>query len=432
MKEALIADLKAVHAAQGKISRKLYRIHGTYSENQLRKNFGSFGAAVEVAGINAPQVISPVLRAYTAQGQAETQELVGDSWNVNLPNTHIKSLPELLEYCKVDEKVWKVKRFLIAKKDNILKGEVVGQSFNITASFFKDSELDWIRREIDDLKAEWQKEIQSPYRFVTTNNTSEPTGYVLEINIPDLHLGKLAWAKETGYVNYDSKIAVATFKAALDDLLAQVAHYKFDYIIFVVGNDLLNADNAAGTTTAGTPQQNDHRFHKMFVVARNMLKDAILRLREIAPVKVISCPGNHDRLSAWHITDSLQMFFEGLGYPDVEVDNGPETRKYHQYGKNLIMFTHGDSAKREKLPLTMAAEKPRMWGDTKYRECHTGHIHQTKTEEYNGVRVRVLPALCPPDAWHSANAFVGNLRVAEAYVWSKEKGLKAEFFYNAD
>ena len=39
-----------------------------------------------------------------------------------------------------------------------------------------------------------------------------------------------------------------------------------------------------------------------------------------------------------------------------------------------------------------------------------------------GVRVRVSPALCPADSWHSENHFVGNLRSAEALVWSRDEG----------
>ena len=64
-----------------------------------------------------------------------------------------------------------------------------------------------------------------------------------------------------------------------------------------------------------------------------------------------------------------------------------------------------------------------MFGRTLFRECHTGHTHMTKLDEQHGVRVRVLPALCPADAWHSENGYIGNKRSAEAYVWDKNEGL---------
>ena len=107
-------------------------------------------------------------------------------------------------------------------------------------------------------------------------------------------------------------------------------------------------------------------------------------------------------------------------------------RKYHQYGKCMLMLTHGDKGKREDYPLLMATEQAKMFGETRFREAHTGHVHQTKTQEFHGVRVRILSALCPPDAWHAENGYVGNLRSAESYVWDREEGLVGQFFYNDD
>ena len=46
-----------------------------------------------------------------------------------------------------------------------------------------------------------------------------------------------------------------------------------------------------------------------------------------------------------------------------------------------------------------------------------------------GVRVRVSPALCPPDAWHAEHGFTA-LRAAEAYVWHTTDGLVAAAFHH--
>jgi len=89
----------------------------------------------------------------------------------------------------------------------------------------------------------------------------------------------------------------------------------------------------------------------------------------------------------------------------------------------LIMFTHGDKGKAKDLPLIMAAEKSILFGSTKFHEIHTGHIHTLKVEERHGIRHRTLPALCPPDAWHAENGYVGNLRSSEAFVWDEQEGL---------
>jgi hypothetical protein len=80
----------------------------------------------------------------------------------------------------------------------------------------------------------------------------------------------------------------------------------------------------------------------------------------------------------------------------------------------------------------MAHEQPQMWARTLHREAQTGHNHKTKLDEYHGIRVRILPALCPADDWHAENGYVGNLRNAEAYLWNKNEGMIALFTYNDD
>jgi hypothetical protein len=240
----------------------------------------------------------------------------------------------------------------------------------------------------------------------------------------------LAHSVETGRRPYDVKIAVATFERALEGLIDRTKHYDYEEVLLVVGNDLFNSDNPENTTTSGTAVTTDGRFHKTFWSVRKMMVKAILRLRQIAKVRVIVVPGNHDRQTAFHLGDSLECYFHDDAM--VTVENTPASRKYVEWGKCLIGFCHGDEGQRSDYALLMAAEMPGAWGKTKWREMHTGHYHKLHTEEYHGVRVRILSALTEADDWHSRQGFVGALRQAEAFVWSKEEGLIAESFWNDD
>jgi hypothetical protein len=286
-----------------------------------------------------------------------------------------------------------------------------------------DSCKEVIKNEVDDLKREAMLEA----REYTPVAKKPVTGNMLEISIPDLHAGKLAWGKETLWGNYDLKIAEKVFEEALEALIARTASYQFDEILIVVGNDLIHSDSMSGTTTKGTPLDNDGRYQRTFKKVRLMVTRAIERLRLMAPVSVMLVPGNHDQLSVWHLGDSLECLFAKCD--DVAVDNAPSLRKYYQWGNNMIMFTHGNKGSLTDYPLLMAVEQPKMFGETIYREAHTGDKHQLKVHELHGVRVRISPALCPPDAWHSENMFVGNPRSAEAFVWNKEEGLVGTAVY---
>jgi hypothetical protein len=196
----------------------------------------------------------------------------------------------------------------------------------------------------------------------------------------------------TGGKNYDVKIAKALFLRALDSLLARVKSYTFDEVVFVVGNDLLNSDDLESRTTKGTTVTTDGRYQKTFATVREVMTQSIERLRLVAPkVKVVMVSGNHDKLSVWHLGDSLECWFHK--YTDVEIDNSPRHRKYHRFGKVMLLFTHGDKGSRKDYPLLMASEQPEMFGETVFREAHTGHYHQTKVEENHGIRARRLEAI---------------------------------------
>lgn len=284
-----------------------------------------------------------------------------------------------------------------------------------------------VRQEIESLKEQAKAAARTP---VTIERPKELSNNMLEVNIPDAHFGKMAWGVETGYENYDTKIAQATYMRAVASLIERTKNTKYDEIVYVVGNDLLNSNDSENKTAHGTIVTTDGRYHKTFWKVRTTIVEAIEQFRKIAKVRVVLVYGNHDTLSSWHLGDSLECYFHK--YTDVVIENNPTYRKYIEYGKNMIMLTHGDKGKKDDYPLVMATEQPQMWARTKFRECHTGHTHETKMQEQHGVRVRVLPALCPPDDWHSENAYVGNLRSAEAYTWNKTEGLVSVSIYNDD
>lgn len=283
-----------------------------------------------------------------------------------------------------------------------------------------------IRAEIEELKTLAKRELKR----TVVKAVKKDTGLMLEIATPDLHAGKLCWPLETGGAPYDVKIAIATFERAIEVLIERTKNFDISEVLLCVGNDLYNSDNPEGTTTSGTSVSNDGRFHRTFRQVRTMMVRAVERLRKIAKVRIVCCPGNHDSNAAYHLADSLECYFNAD--PDVVVENAPISRKYIRWGKCLIGFCHGHEESRTDLPLLMASERPQDWSETLFREWHTGHYHRVQNEETHGVRVRILSALCSQDDWHSQKGFVNQLRTAQAFIWSKTEGLISEVFYNAD
>jgi hypothetical protein len=250
---------------------------------------------------------------------------------------------------------------------------------------------------------------------------------MLELLIPDLHVAKLAWAKETGFQNYDVNIAVDTFRRAIDTLIGKASGSNIDKIVLGVGNDLLQADNIQGTTYSGTKVDTDSRYRKTYVTVRRMMTEAVEKLRRVAPVDVKVVPGNHDTLSAFTLGDSLECTFHH--YTDVSVDNEPNIYKIVEWGKVLLALMHGHAGKQTKYGMWLASKYPVEFGRTKFREIHVGHKHKSALDEEFGVRVRTFSALCSADEWHANQLFTGNLRVAEGLLWNRHVGLSEHYFH---
>lgn len=348
-------------------------------------------------------------------------------------SSNIRTLDDLLNYAQVDRSVWEVERHIVNKWDmgykDANKEAQTQPLYQIKAWLKRRVVVQQTKQIISEMLAAFKDEaptLTAPARRVSKD------GCLLEISIFDLHLGKLCWGPECGS-NYDSKIAQAGFSEALETLVKRATAFDVERILFPVGNDFFNVDNSAQTTTAGTPQREDGRWQKSFVAGRKLLVDAIVRLRELAPVDVLVIPGNHDTERMFYLGDTLAGWLSKTD--EVTVNNEPTFRKYYAYGKNLLGFTHGKEEKHLNLPLIMATEVPQMWADSKFREFHVGHwhhkrdIHFQPTQEHNGIRVRLIPSLCPADDWHRMKGYDG-LRAAEAYVWDREQGCVGSYSFS--
>jgi hypothetical protein len=232
---------------------------------------------------------------------------------------------------------------------------------------------------------------------------------------------------------YDVDIATRTFYAALDDLLTKGAALKPAQILLPLGNDFFNVDSLAKTTTAGTPQDESARWQESFLAGRKLLVEAIELCRDVAPVQVVMVAGNHDTQRLYYLGETLAAWFRHCA--DVQVNSSPTQRKYVRWHRTLIGFTHGDNEPAASLPIIMATERRADWACTAHHEWHLGHFHARQKKVFqsvadqHGVIVRVLPSLCPADAWHKSRGYQG-ARAAEAFYFDPSAGCVAEFSHN--
>lgn len=259
--------------------------------------------------------------------------------------------------------------------------------------------------------------------------TKDP--HALVLSIPDLHLGKLAHAVETGE-EYNLEIASTMFETAMNGLLEKTGGYALEKIIFPVGNDLLHADGLIASTTKGTPQDTAASNRVVFAHAEGLMIKAIETCLSIAPTTVIPVPGNHARGNEFWLYRVLKAFFARTA--DADFTESLSDRQYVKYGKNLLGFTHGDEEKHLGLPALMALEQPQLWGEVTTREWILGHFHSKKElsfmplSETHGVTMRTLNSLSAADGWHNRKGYKG-IRAATALLYSFDKGYTGEVMH---
>ena len=264
-----------------------------------------------------------------------------------------------------------------------------------------------IKQEIEQFAASYSPKVVSTQRKPIV----DPVAY--EISLPDIHYGKLH--------DFDLTQVEQQYMNVVQDLVRKASGLEIEKFILPIGNDGMNSEGMRRTTTKGTPQEESAGWKDTFRGYWQLITTAVNYLKEKAPVDIIVVSGNHDYERMFYAGDVLAGWYRNDA--NVTVDNSYSSRKYYEYGKNMLMFTHGDKEKPADMPLIMATEKPEMFARTSHREVHCGHLHKEMVNEYRGIKVRFIPSICPNDEWHKQMGYEAK-RTGQAYIWNKSKGLE--------
>lgn len=241
---------------------------------------------------------------------------------------------------------------------------------------------------------------------------------LLLIDISDLHMNLQASMFTTGN-EYNCKIAEKLFFYVIEDIVTRTKQYSFNEIVFVIGGDMLNADSITGTTTKGTPQNNDVFYYDACEKLYAMTIKAIDILKNFAPVNVIYCMGNHDEVTGYKLAKYIDAWFRNDD--KVFVDYSPMARKYKLFGNTLMCFAH--DGKVQTLPALIADEARAYWAQAETVEVFLQHLHTEKVLlEDNNIRIQRLPTISGRSKWSSDKGY-SSKRQCKTFIFDKENGL---------
>lgn len=380
------------------------------SKRQIDREFGSF-SAMKSAHKKFDLLTAVQDDTQQARNEPETRS---ESSTITLEGDNVRSIEELASYSKIDLNKWEATKFAVSLWD---------KKTSVKAEFKLKAEERAIDQLLENFISEANQHAPKTFAPVKVNND----GRLLIINLPDSHINKFGVMSETGHDDYNLEAAIANFEKTVENLLNRAKSYtKIEKVLFVLGNDFINADNIAGTTTAFTPQDNDKSWFEAFSRGAKLMTDTIEKIATVAPVDVVVCLGNHDTHTSFAIGEYVKAWFRN--HPYVKVENSPKFRKYYRYFSNAFCLSHGNNEKLTDLPLIMATECG-FWSECKNREIFSHHTHHQSLFENRGVITRVFPSLSGCDLFHSKKGYVGARQVGQVLIYNKT-GFEALFEYS--
>lgn len=246
----------------------------------------------------------------------------------------------------------------------------------------------------------------------------DQSGLLTGYPIGDHHIGMYTWKGEGGS-KYDLEIAEKLLTGAMV-YLVNAAPASEKALVVSLG-DLLHYDGFVPMTPKNrNPLDAAGRFPEMVGVAiRSMRFLVSLCLRKHKNVHLIFETGNHDPVSAIWMMELFAAHYENE--PRVTVDMSPSHFHYYRFGKVLIGTHHGHGVKMDRLPLIMATDRAKDWGETTHRYVWVGHWHNDMVKDINGCRVESFRVLPPKDAWTNNQGYRPG-RSMQSIVFHKNLG----------
>ena len=323
-----------------------------------------------------------------------------------------KSAEEIIILLKIDTDKWKLSQYWNKQMgDHWRVSALVSQIKNPEEKLFEDLLKNWSPKKY--------KISNIPYK---NKFTDDP--HCAVISLQDIHFGK------EGNDTIDKD-----FEDTVKNLVSRAnAIHHIETMYFVVGGDLINMDTFQGTTTSGTPLDNCMSATEAYVQAFDAMHWAVTYIKAHCDnLVVVYVPGNHDRLSSFHLAHALSRSIE---CEKITWDVKYEERKVHVWHNNFNAFEHGDKRSKNN-PLIYASEYPKAWGDTTNRTLFKGHIHTDRKVEYMtsnetaGFIEKTLPSLGKTDYYHYSNKYVGNRRSGKLEIQHPTMGNICELTYQA-
>jgi len=360
-----------------------------------------------------------------------------DFINVVCASKRMLTQDDVIKQFKIDTNIWEVERFKVKTSEGYRKDRQV--SWHVVDGKVNQGDVEdtgkmlvvplyHVEVRLVKKKQEWSEEVikklfdnlaHKDFNRLKYKPDYVSNGRVLFVPFADLHYGMMATEKVTGNT-YNMTVAEYLVEKAISQILQRIKGQKYEKVVLLLGNDFLNCDNIFGTTTAGTPQDNDSSWFDMMDGASEMVVRMIESFLPIAPVEVYSVNSNHDTHSYYGLSKAIEFYFKND--KNVTFENSPLPRKYYTFGKNLIMLSHDVPVKRALEIMTTEAKD--AWSGATHMYCILAHLHTAMTYEKQGyLEIYRLPTISGWSRWTNEKGYQQSEKKTQCFVFDEENGI---------
>lgn len=245
----------------------------------------------------------------------------------------------------------------------------------------------------------------------------------------EAHIGKLGSVVD--FEDFSTKQAMWRLKQTALEIVEYQKKHKAQSLILGVGNDYFNSDTVDDKTTAGTQQHNDTRFKEVYLWGKIGYFQIIETLKEqFNKIIIKGNPGNHDEKSSFSLFTNIYDVYNITKDEKVDVQFSYKDLRYttcYEFGKNLIVFSHGKSPEGRNLKDQLLAESIKYQFPEEYNRADNvyvfaGHIHQDSENKFDKVTVIRTASLTGIENWHYSNLYIGQRQGHSVYLIDKDKG----------
>ena len=350
------------------------------------------------------------IRGIIANGLTSSNGKVSSSANeklVSLTSDQPRTLEEAIAAANVTNE-WEVERWQTSSWTVILKGGTEKVAFRTLLKLKRRVLSPVVMAGFESLIA--RLETRDP-PVIVTECPPVTDGSLAVLRLADLHAGRLHHEDETKWsLTVWSKVV----RNAISDLVALIGcHQPISKVLIVSGDDLLNADSERSMTTSETYVTSCASMSRVTDVCIEFLIWCVEYCSShlARNIEVIYIPGNHDRQLGHMCMKVVKAYFRTMS--DIVVDDSLSPRKARLHKQCLLAFEHGDMiSSPAKIASTLPLLYPVEWGASKYRSVQLGHVHRSRVlrpslEFVDGVVVKYLPSIAPPDMWSNNHCYQG-------------------------